>query len=134
MPTRIVLGVALALAASAALGQAAEEGAPGADDAAQERADSSAAAHASTTESEPPAADSAAGDDAGTGGVKAMAGMSVLGNQEAPTSLVIVPWKSSELGAGIGLSRALDTAIRPVDKDVFARELRYHAIRKGESP
>jgi hypothetical protein len=63
------------------------------------------------------------------GEVKAMSGMSVLGNQEAPKSLVIVPWKSSEIGAGIGVSRALDTAIRPVDKDVFSRELRYYEIR-----
>src|SRR5262249_6419395 len=31
-------------------------------------------------------------------------GMSVLGNQEAPTSLVIVPWKSSEVGHSLGLS------------------------------
>ena len=31
-------------------------------------------------------------------------GMSVLGNQEAPTSLVIVPWKSSEVGRSPGIS------------------------------
>jgi hypothetical protein len=62
---------------------------------------------------------------------KALAGMSILGNQEAPKSLVIVPWKSSEIGAGIGVSRALDTRIRAVDKDVFMRELKYHAIRSG---
>ena len=62
---------------------------------------------------------------------KALAGMSILGNQEAPKSLVIVPWKSSEIGAGIGVSRALDTRIRAVDKDVFMRELKYYAIRSG---
>jgi hypothetical protein len=62
---------------------------------------------------------------------KALAGMSILGNQEAPKSLVIVPWKSSELGNGIGVSRALDTRIRAVDKDVFMRELKYYAIRSG---
>jgi hypothetical protein len=60
---------------------------------------------------------------------KAMSGMSILGNQEAPKSLVIVPWKSSEIGNGIGVSRALDTRIRAVDKDVFLRELKYYAIR-----
>jgi hypothetical protein len=63
--------------------------------------------------------------------VKSMSGMSILGNQEAPKSLVIVPWKSSEIGSGIGVSRALDTGIRPVDKDVFMRELRYHQLRSG---
>ena len=63
------------------------------------------------------------------GEAKTLAGMSILGNQEAPKSLVIVPWKSSEIGSGIGVSRALDTSIRPVDKDVFMRELRYYEIR-----
>ena len=64
-------------------------------------------------------------------GDKSMSGMSILGNQEAPKSLVIVPWKSSEIGNGIGVSRALDTRIRAVDKDVFMRELKYYAIRSG---
>src|SRR5262249_22790834 len=31
-------------------------------------------------------------------------GMSILGNQEAPKALVIVPWKSSELGNVPGIS------------------------------
>jgi hypothetical protein len=60
---------------------------------------------------------------------KSMSGMSILGNQETPKSLVIVPWKSSEIGNGIGVSRALDTRIRAVDKDVFMRELKYFSIR-----
>jgi hypothetical protein len=67
------------------------------------------------------------------GEAKTLAGMSILGNQEAPKSLVIVPWKSSEIGSGIGVSRALDTSIRPVDKDVFMRELRYYEIRASGS-
>jgi hypothetical protein len=62
---------------------------------------------------------------------KALAGISILGNQEAPKSLVIVPWKSSEIGTGIGVSRALDTRIRAVDKDVFMRELKYYSIRSA---
>jgi hypothetical protein len=62
---------------------------------------------------------------------RAMSGMSILGNQEAPKSLVIVPWKSSEIGSGLGVSRALDTRIRAVDKDVFMRELKYYGIRAG---
>src|SRR5574342_92983 len=64
-------------------------------------------------------------------GPKEMSGMSILGNQEAPKSLVIVPWKSSEIGLGLGVSRALDTRIRAVDKDVFVRELKYYSIRSG---
>ena len=62
---------------------------------------------------------------------KSMSGMSILGNQDAPKSLVIVPWKSSEIGNGIGVSRALDTRIRAVDRDVFTRELKYYGIRSG---
>jgi hypothetical protein len=69
--------------------------------------------------------------DAKPADAKTLAGISILGNQEAPKSLVIVPWKSSELGDGIGVSRALDTRIRAVDKDVFMRELKYYGIRSG---
>ena len=39
---------------------------------------------------------------------KTMSGMSILGNEEAPKSLVIIPWKSSELGEDISLSDTLD--------------------------
>ena len=45
-------------------------------------------------------------------------GMSILGNQEAPKSLVIVPWKSSELGGALGISPLLDDSRLPVDKEV----------------
>jgi hypothetical protein len=56
-------------------------------------------------------------------------GMSILGNQEAPTSLVIVPWKSSEVGRATGISPMLDDSRQPVDKEVFMRELHYYEIR-----
>lgn len=63
-----------------------------------------------------------------TPGSKAL-GISILGNQEAPTSLVIVPWKSSELGNALGNAPMLDDSRQPVDKDVFMRSLRYYEIR-----
>jgi hypothetical protein len=63
---------------------------------------------------------------------KTMSGMSILGNEEAPKSLVIIPWKSSELGDDISLSDNLDDRARPVDKEVFLRELRFYEIRSGE--
>ena len=63
---------------------------------------------------------------------KTMSGMSILGNEEAPKSLVIVPWKSSRLGDEINLADSLDDRAQPVDKDVFLRELRFHEIRSGE--
>jgi nucleoid-associated protein YgaU len=60
-------------------------------------------------------------------------GMSILGNQEAPTSLVIVPWKTSELGNSLGIEPMLDDSRHPVDKDVFMRALRYYEIRSETS-
>ena len=63
---------------------------------------------------------------------KTMSGMSILGNEEAPKSLVIIPWKSSRLGDEINLADSLDDRAQPVDKDVFLRELRFHEIRSGE--
>jgi len=62
---------------------------------------------------------------------KTMSGMSILGNEEAPKSLVIIPWKSSELGDDISLSDTLDDRARPVDKEVFLRELNFYEIRAG---
>src|SRR5262245_48828166 len=56
-------------------------------------------------------------------------GMSVLGNQEAPKALVIVPWKQSELGNVPGISTLLDDSRQPVDKEVFMRMLSYYEIR-----
>jgi hypothetical protein len=60
-------------------------------------------------------------------------GMSILGNQEAPKALVIVPWKSSELGNGPSVSTLLDDSRRPVDKEVFMRMVSYYEIR-SETP
>lgn len=60
---------------------------------------------------------------------KELEGISILGNQEAPKALVIVPWKSSELGAAVGVAPLLDDSRAPVDKDVFLRSLSYYEIR-----
>lgn len=75
----------------------------------------------------------AAEDTAGTtaDNPRTMSGMSILGNEEAPKALVIVPWKSSELGDDPSLADSLDERARPVDPEVFARELRYYGIRSG---
>ena len=63
---------------------------------------------------------------------KTMSGMSILGNEEAPKSLVIIPWKSSELGDEISLADNLGDRAVPVDREVFMRALRFYAIRSGE--
>ena len=62
-------------------------------------------------------------------GPKALSGMSILGNQDAPKALVIVPWKSSQLGDSLGIAKSLDDGRQPVDKDVFMRQLSYYEIR-----
>lgn len=62
---------------------------------------------------------------------KALSGMSILGNQEAPKSLVIVPWKGSELGSSLGIAPMLDDSRKPIDKEVFMRALSYYEIRSG---
>ena len=62
-------------------------------------------------------------------------GMAVTGNQELPKSLTIVPWKASGIGefAGLPSGSLLNESLRPVEREVFQRELRYydsvHGIR-----
>jgi hypothetical protein len=65
------------------------------------------------------------------GAAKTLSGISILGNQDAPKALVIVPWKSSEIGDPLGLDENLDGSRRPVDKEVFMRELDYYDIKSG---
>lgn len=65
--------------------------------------------------------------------VKELSGISIIGNKEAPKSLYIVPWKDSEVGVETSLtSGLLDESMRPVDKEVFMRELNYYQISHGK--
>ena len=73
----------------------------------------------------------ATADPTQPGGDVKMSGMSILGNEDAPKSLVIVPWKSSQLADMPSVSRLLDSAAQPVDKDVFMRELTYYEFKSG---
>jgi hypothetical protein len=61
-----------------------------------------------------------------------LSGLSILGNDETPKELVIVPWKSSQLADAPGLSRLLDDSTQPVDKDVFMRELSYYELTTAD--
>jgi hypothetical protein len=70
----------------------------------------------------------ALGQEADGSGDKVISGMSIVGNHESPKSLVIVPWKSSELGTRLDVSKIVDDGRQPVDKDVFMRELDYYRI------
>jgi hypothetical protein len=61
-----------------------------------------------------------------------LSGLSIVGNDETPKELVIVPWKSSQLADAPGISRLLDDSTQPVDKDVFMRELAFYGLRSAD--
>jgi hypothetical protein len=59
---------------------------------------------------------------------KELSGISIIGNEEAPKSLYIVPWKSSEIGMETSLSMMLNESATPVDRDVFMRQLDFFEV------
>jgi len=62
---------------------------------------------------------------------KQLSGMSIVGSDEAPKSLYMVPWKRSEIGAKTGLGMMLTESAAPVDRDEFLRQLDlYETITK----
>lgn len=63
---------------------------------------------------------------------KALSGMSIVGNDEAPKSLYIVPWKSSEIGLETTLNSMLNEGDMPVDRDVFKRQLEFYSVSKAK--
>jgi len=67
--------------------------------------------------------------------VKELSGMSIVGNDEAPKSLYIVPWKSSKIGDETSLNAMLNEKDVPVDVEVFKRQLEfYHISTDGKIP
>lgn len=63
---------------------------------------------------------------------KELSGMSIVGNEEAPKALYIVPWKSSEFGAETSLDTMLNEGDIPVDREVFKRQLEFYRVRTKE--
>ncbi|HTF99584.1 MAG TPA: hypothetical protein VK654_03240 [Nitrospirota bacterium] len=59
---------------------------------------------------------------------KELSGMSIVGNDEAPKALYIVPWKASEVGMETGLNMMLNEQAAPVDRDVFMRQLHFYEL------
>ena len=58
---------------------------------------------------------------------KARTGTTVIGEQEAPIGLYIMPWRQSQSQAGLDRpARLLDEALLPLDLDVFRRQVEYH--------
>jgi len=63
------------------------------------------------------------------GEAKEVSGMSIVGNSEAPKSLTIIPWKSSEIGRDTDFkSTLLSQEITPIDKPSFLRELDFYKV------
>jgi hypothetical protein len=69
----------------------------------------------------------AAAEDAGSA-AKELSGMSIVGNDEAPKALYLVPWKSSEIGVETDLSMRATESAMPVDRDVFLRHVGFFEI------
>jgi len=65
-------------------------------------------------------------------GAKELSGMSIVGNDEAPKSLYIVPWKSSEIGRETSMDMLLNEGDVPVDRVVFRRQLEFYRISTTE--
>lgn len=65
---------------------------------------------------------------------KELSGMSIVGNDEAPKSLYIVPWKSSQLGVEATLDSKLNESDDPVDREVFRRQIEFYQITKTMNP
>jgi len=131
----LLLSALLATAAALADGPSTDAAAASASDKAvtdgvvKEPVKKRTAKEASAEDKAAPAEASAAAAQPG-GDVK-MSGISILGNEDAPKSLVLVPWKSSKLGDMPSVSRLLDSSKQPVDREVFLRELSYYEFRAG---
>ena len=89
---------------------------------------------AAVGDSEPAATTSESGEQADTEPkvdteVKELSGISIIGNEEAPKSLYIVPWQNSEVGVATSLQSGLfDDSLRPLQREEFTRELNYYEL------
>jgi hypothetical protein len=55
------------------------------------------------------------------------AGTTVVGERETPIGLYIMPWRQSEAQGGLDRpARLLDEELRPLDPEVFRRQVEYH--------
>ena len=64
-------------------------------------------------------------------------GTAIIGNQELPKVLYIVPWKASELPQlnDPPLESLVDEALSPIDREVFRRQSMYYdALAEQEAP
>ena len=128
MVRTLILGLLLL---AAARGAAADEAAPAPSTPAAAASAPATTRSVDATKQGKAAPAAAATQAAQPGGDVKMSGISILGNEDAPKSLVLVPWKSSQLADMPSVSRLLDSATQPVDKDVFMRELAYYEFKSS---
>ena len=76
----------------------------------------------------PPSASGSKGSGADGSEAKEMSGMSIVGNDEAPKSLYIVPWNSSQIGGETSLDTMLNDDDVPVDREVFKRQIEFYQL------
>jgi hypothetical protein len=59
----------------------------------------------------------------------------IIGNRELPKVLYIVPWKKPLPGtlSGRPVQSVLDEALAPIDREVFRRQVDYHAQLKSRA-
>jgi len=63
---------------------------------------------------------------------KVVTGMSIVGNNETPKSLYIVPWKTSNIKRSVDFSFSdLNEEVKPVDKNEFIRELDLYRMNNS---
>lgn len=75
----------------------------------------------------------AAEDKIEEGDAKVLSGMSIVGNNETPKSLTIIPWRSAEVSKETKLtSNLLNEKLSPLDKDEFLRELDFYKLSNPE--
>ena len=67
-------------------------------------------------------------------------GTTIIGSNESPTVLNVVPWKSKELSVDPWKNRAgpsssvLNQVLEPLDRDELNREVQYFNILHGPEP
>ncbi len=88
-----------------------------------------AAGHSKSAPGDGKARSAGGAEKSGGSEEKVINGMSIVGNNETPKALVIVPWKSSEIGQETKLkSDLLNDSLAPVDHEVFMRELNFYKL------
>lgn len=60
-----------------------------------------------------------------------LSGISIIGNNELPKTLFIVPWKDSQVGISTEIDDRSEDSLGMIDKEQFQRELQYFEYARG---